>query len=217
MLETITVNSMINILVVDDQKTSQQFLKTSLETEPDFNIIGLANNGEEAIEQVAKLQPNIVIMDINMPVMNGLAATKVIAERYTSTKVLIFSLYDDDESLSNAIEAGAKGYLFKNTPSEEIIMAIRSAHLGYFQLGPGLLERYLYRFSTNSLTNKEINQKLADVSAIVDKNQDISFITNKIVRDISKVERNVLLNRTLIYIMFIFTTLLLFLVMFNKA
>lgn len=216
-MELTTVSSLINILVVDDQKTIRQFLKSSLEFETDFNIVGMANNGQEAIEKVAELQPNIVIMDIDMPVMNGLAATKIIAERYTSTKVLMFSLYDDDESLSGAIEAGAKGYLFKNTPPEEIVMAIRSVDRGYFQLGPGLLERYLYRFSVNASANKDIHQKLVDFSNVADKNIDINFVANRMMRDVSKMEKNLMLNRTLIYIMFIFNVLLLFFVIIART
>lgn len=208
---------MITILVVDDQKTNRQCLKLYLEAENDFKIVGLANNGQEAIEKVAKLAPHIVIMDINMPVMDGLSATRIITDRYRSTKVLIFSLYDDDESLSNAIEAGAKGYLLKNTSSEEIVLAIRSAYQGYFQLGPGLLERYLYRFSTNSLSHAEIDKKLAKASALVEKEQNINFILGKIFKDISKLEKTILLNRSLIYAMFLFNSFLLLFVVFNRA
>ena len=219
-MELTTVSSLINILVVDDQKTIRQFLKSSLEFETDFNIVGMANNGQEAIEKVAELQPNIVIMDIDMPVMNGLAATKIIAERYTSTKVLMFSLYDDDESLSGAIEAGAKGYLFKNTPPEEIVTAIRFVDRGYFQLGPGLLERYLYRFSVNASANKNIHQKLTELYNVYDKNDkniDINFVANRMVRDVSKIEKNLMLNRTLIYTMFVFNALSLFLVILART
>lgn len=208
---------MITILVVDDQRTNQQCLKLYLEAENDFKLVGLANNGQEAIEKVAKLKPHIVIMDINMPVMDGLSATRIITDRYKSTKVLIFSLYDDDESLSNAIEAGAKGYLLKDTPSEEIILAIRSAYQGYFQLGPGLLERYLYRFSTNSLSHTAIDKKLAKASVLVEKEQNINFILGKIFKDISKLEKTILLNRSLIYVMFLFNSFLLLFVVFNRA
>ena len=217
MIQTTIANQMIDILIVDDQKTSQQFLKVSLETEPEFSIVGFASNGKEAIEQVEKLQPNIVIMDIDMPVMDGLSATRIISERYASTRVLIFSLYDDDESLSNAIEAGAKGYLFKNTPSEEIIIAIRAAYQGYFQLGPGLLERYLYRFSTNSSSYKEVKNKLIEASEIVEKNQHLNFLVDKMMRNISRLEKNILLNRSFIYFLLIFNCLILLLLFFLRT
>ena len=208
---------MINILVVDDQKTSQQYLKTVLETEPDFKIVGLANNGKEAIEQVARLQPDIVIMDINMPVMDGLTATKVITERYSSTKVLIFSLNDDDKSLSHAIEVGSKGYLYKSTPSEDIALAIRSAHQGYFQLGPGLLEKYLYRFTTNSLLYNEMNQKMSQASNFTDKDQNYNFVLDKIVRNVYRIEKTSLLNRSFIYILFILNTFILLIITLDRV
>lgn len=206
---------MITILIVDDQKTSQQFLKKSLETEEDFQIVGLANNGQEAIEKVGYFRPDIIIMDINMPIMDGLSATRIITERYKSTKILMFSLYDDDESLSNAIEAGAKGYLLKNTPAEEIILAVRSAYQGYFQLGPGLLEKYLYRFSVNSLSHTAIDKKLEKASALVEKEHNINLVFGKIFREVSKLEKNILLNRSLIYVMFLFNSFLLLFVVFN--
>lgn len=209
---------MINVLVVDDQKTSQQYLKTVLEVEPDLEIVGLANDGKEAIEKVAKLQPDIVIMDINMPVMDGLTATKIITERYPLTKVLIFSLNDDDKSLSHAIEVGSKGYLYKSTPSEDIALAIRSAHQGYFQLGPGLLEKYLYRFTTNSSLYSEINQKLtqSQTSTFSDKNSNFNLILDRTMRNVYRLEKISLLNRILIYILFLLNLFLLFLLFFDK-
>jgi DNA-binding NarL/FixJ family response regulator len=210
---------MINVLVVDDQKTSQQYLKTVLEVEPDLKIVGLANNGKEAIEQVAKLQPNIVIMDIDMPVLDGLTATKVITERYPLTKVLIFSLNDDDKSLSHAIEVGSKGYLYKSTPSEDIALAIRSAHQGYFQLGPGLLEKYLYRFTTNSSLYSEINQKLTQspASTFSDKNPNLNFVLDRTIRNVYRLEKISLLNRSLIYLLFLVNSFLLFLLFLDKS
>lgn len=207
---------MINILVVDDQRTSQQYLKTVLEAEPDFKIVGLANNGKEAIEQVARMHPHVVIMDINMPIMDGLTATKIITERYPSTKVLIFSLNDDDKSLSHAIEVGSKGYLYKSTPSEDIALAVRSAHQGYFQLGPGLLEKYLYRFTNNSLLYNEMNQKVSQSSISTEKNENFNYILDKMMRNVYRTEKTSLLNRSLIYILFILNTFILLLMILDS-
>jgi DNA-binding NarL/FixJ family response regulator len=140
---------MIRLLLVDDQSLVRQGLKAILSLEPDLEIVGMGENGEEAISilerlaiaQVETLQQLIVLMDLRMPVMNGTTATRIICERFPNIKVLVLSTYDDDRDVSEAIRAGAKGYLLKDMPSNELVNAIRSINSGYTQLAPGLLER----------------------------------------------------------------------------
>jgi DNA-binding NarL/FixJ family response regulator len=134
---------MIRLLVVDDQSLVRQGLKAILSLESDLEIVGMAENGEEAIAQVEVLQPDIVLMDLRMPVMNGSTATRIICDRFPDIKVLILSTYDDDHDVSLAIRSGAKGYLIKDMPSEELVKAIRCINSGYAQLAPGLLERII--------------------------------------------------------------------------
>lgn len=136
---------MIDVLIVDDQKTIHTILQSYLETEPDLNIVGFALNGEEALEQISNLQPNVVLMDLEMPVMDGLTATKIITDRFVNTKVLILTVHDNDRHLNQSLQNGAKGYLLKTTPAEELINAIRQVDKGYFQLGLELVEKYLYK------------------------------------------------------------------------
>jgi DNA-binding NarL/FixJ family response regulator len=201
---------MIRVLIVDDQKTIQQFLKNSLENEPDITIVGLAGDGQQAIQQIEELRPDVVVMDINMPVMDGLSATKIISERFTATKVLILSLYDDDEYLSEALEVGAKGYLFKNTPSEEITIAIRSVNKGYFQLGPGLLEKYLYKLSMTPRLYSEVNRKIQETTDVINKTKNFNRKFSDVMRHISKLENTVSMLRNLVYILFFVNFILLF-------
>lgn len=201
---------MIDVLVVDDQNTSRQFLKIALESEPNFNVVGLAKNGKEAIQKAAQHRPDVIVMDIEMPVMDGLSATKIISETHKNTKILIFSLYDDDEYLSNAIEAGAKGYLYKNTPPKEIVNAIHSVNQGYFQLGPGLLERYLYRFSANAQKIKQMEFSQARTASLREANGKHDFAFSKIISDVSRLEKNIVLNRSLIYALFAFNFVVVF-------
>lgn len=140
---------MIRLLLVDDQSLVRQGLKAILSLEPDLEIVGMGENGEEAISilerlaiaQVETPQPDIVLMDLRMPVMNGTTATRIICERFPNIKVLVLSTYDDDRDVSEAIRAGAKGYLLKDMPSSELVNAIRCINSGYAQLAPGLLER----------------------------------------------------------------------------
>ncbi|MDJ0742230.1 MAG: response regulator transcription factor [Xenococcaceae cyanobacterium MO_167.B27] len=138
---------MLKILIVDDQKTVQALLNDYLENEPSLEIIGFAENGQDALEMVKVHRPDIVLMDIEMPVLDGLSATRIIAEQFIQSSVLILTVHDEDTYLNAALQVGAKGYLLKNTPAKELINAIYSAHKGYFQLGPGLLEKYLYKIS----------------------------------------------------------------------
>lgn len=119
---------MIDILLVDDQALLCEVLKTWLDVEEELQVIGVAHNGEEAIEKVEALQPDIVLMDIDMPKMNGLSATKIISKRFPRVKVIFLSGHDDDAYLGKSIRAGAKDYLLKNTTAEELVIKIKSVY-----------------------------------------------------------------------------------------
>ena len=127
---------MITLLLVDDQNLIRQGLKTLLELEPDLQVIGEAENGQIAIESVARLQPNVILMDIRMPVMDGVTATKEICQQFPQANILVLTTFDDDTYVAAAIRYGAKGYLLKDTPSEEIAAAIRAVERGYTHLAP---------------------------------------------------------------------------------
>jgi DNA-binding NarL/FixJ family response regulator len=132
---------MIRLLIVEDQQTILQLLKSYLEQEPNLKIVAIAADGQVAIEKVDKFRPDVVLMDVEMPGIDGITATRIIAERYPETKVLILSAHDDDQILNLALQAGAKGYLLKTTPAEELIEFIRSVHQGYLQLEAGLVQK----------------------------------------------------------------------------
>ena len=149
---------MLKVLIVDDQKTIQEILVGYLEGEPGIEILGVADDGQQALTMVEQLRPNIVLMDIDMPALDGLTATRIIVERFVETQVLILSVHDEDSYLNTALQVGAKGYLLKNTPAKELINAIFSAYKGYFQLGPGLLEKYLYKIGQSQSNLAEVEQ-----------------------------------------------------------
>jgi len=134
---------MIRLLLVDDQSLICQGLQAVLAQEPDLQVVGSAGNGEAAIAQVAALQPDVVLMDIRMPVITGIEATRLIIEQFLNTKVLVLSTFDDDRDIAQAMRAGAKGYLLKDMPAPELIEAIRFVHRGYCQMAPGLMEKLL--------------------------------------------------------------------------
>lgn len=119
---------MIDILLVDDQALLCEVLKTWLDVEQDLQVVGVAHDGEAAIQQVEKLQPDIVLMDIDMPQMDGLNATKIISQRFPQVKTIFLSGHDDDAYLGKSFKAGAKGYLLKNTTAEELVQKIYAVY-----------------------------------------------------------------------------------------
>ncbi|MBD2507785.1 response regulator transcription factor [Nostoc muscorum FACHB-395] len=141
---------MIKVLLVDDQGLIRQGLRALLELESDLEIVGEAENGEQAINLVAEFQPDVVLLDIRMPIMDGVAATKEIQKRFPKTKILVLTTFDDDEYVSAALQNGAMGYLLKDTPSEELAVAIRAVYKGYTQLGPGIVKKLLTQFSNGT-------------------------------------------------------------------
>jgi DNA-binding NarL/FixJ family response regulator len=141
---------MIRVLIVEDQTIIRQGLRRLLEAQSDLEIIGEAENGQQAIDQVAQDLPDVVLMDIRMPIMDGLTATQIICDRFPRVKVLILTTFDDEQYIEKLMQMGTIGYLLKDTPSEELAQAIRSAHRGYTQLSPGLFQKIFPKQGTAS-------------------------------------------------------------------
>ncbi|MEO0539223.1 MAG: response regulator transcription factor [Cyanobacteria bacterium P01_A01_bin.123] len=127
---------MIRILLVDDQTIFRQGLAALLNLEDDFEIVGQAEDGRAAIQLTEQLKPDVVLMDIKMPICNGVEATRAINQHFPSIKILVLSTFDDDEYIWASLKAGALGYLLKRTPAEQMAISIRSVYRGYSQLGP---------------------------------------------------------------------------------
>ena len=156
-----TNSSTIRILIVDDQSLIRQTIQMYLEQESDLEVIGYAENGAAALKQIEELNPDVVMMDLEMPDMDGLTTIQVIRDRFSHVKILVLSSYDDRENINQAIKAGAKGYLTKATPAGELANAIRSVNQGYFQLGPGLMEKLVISMSNaTEASSKSIEDKL---------------------------------------------------------
>ena len=134
---------MIRILLVDDQNIIRQGLQALLEPKPDLQVVGTAEDGMSALEKVKKLQPDLVLIDIEMPGMNGVTATQKICQLFPTTKVIVLTSHEDAKYLAQALQAGAKGYLLKQTPIHELVIAIRAVYQGYTHMGPGLFEKTL--------------------------------------------------------------------------
>jgi DNA-binding NarL/FixJ family response regulator len=153
---------MIKVLLVDDQSIVREGLASLLQTQSDIEIIGEAENGQLAVERSLKLQPDIVLMDIRMPVMDGVAAIRALSQQAPNIKVLVLTTFDDDDYVAQAMACGAKGYLLKDTPSQELAQAIRSVNQGYTQLGPGLFEKAV---TSNHLATSKTPPELAELTS----------------------------------------------------
>lgn len=134
---------MINLPLVDDQDLIRRGLNALLTTDPELKVVGEAENGREAVTLVATLKPHVVLMDVRMPVMDGVAGAREICQQFPDTKVLMLTTFDDRAYVSQALQAGASGYLLKDTPFEELTQAIYLIHKGYTQVGPGLITKVL--------------------------------------------------------------------------
>jgi hemolysin D len=131
----------IRIVLVDESDSIRETLCKYLAPQPDFQIVGSVDNAQTALEQIKTLQPDIVLMDIEMPGMECIKATKAIAQQFAQTKVIVLSHHDEEHYVEQVLNAGAKGYLLKTTPLEELTHSIRFVHKGYCQFSPGLLEK----------------------------------------------------------------------------
>lgn len=134
---------MIKILICDDQEIVCEGLKHILESDPELKVVGIAHDGQEALDLAASLQPDLVLMDLKMPVMNGIQATRKIRELYPPMQVLILTTYTDDEWLFDAIRSGASGYLLKDRPRKELIEAIKGTVAGEAYIDPAVARKVL--------------------------------------------------------------------------
>ena len=139
--------SAIRILIADDQSLFREGLRTLLSLQPNFQIAGEAANGAEAVEAARRVQPDVVLMDLRMPVMGGVEATRRVREASPATRVLVLTTFREDEEIYDALRAGACGYLLKDTPVERLAEAIRAAQRGETVLEPAVAARVLAEFN----------------------------------------------------------------------
>ncbi|MDP6455315.1 MAG: response regulator transcription factor [SAR202 cluster bacterium] len=148
----------IKILIVDDHTMVRDGLSSMLGRQEDFAIIGEAGNGREAVEKAQDLGPDVILMDLRMPEMTGVEAMRAIGERDPEAKIIVLTTYDTDEYIFDAIEAGAKGYLLKDTSREELFSAVRAVHRGESQIEPGVAAKVLTRLAQLSRQNSDPNR-----------------------------------------------------------
>jgi DNA-binding NarL/FixJ family response regulator len=152
---------MIRVIICDDQAIIRDGLEMLLKLERDIEVVGIAQDGAEAIELVAAKTPDLVLMDLKMPGLNGVEATRRIRAYHPAVKILVLTTYDDDEWVFDAIRAGASGYLLKDTPREKLIEAIRGTAGGKSFVDPGVAGKLLEQAANLQVrSHVEITDKL---------------------------------------------------------
>ncbi|GMB08357.1 LuxR family two component transcriptional regulator [Thermolongibacillus altinsuensis] len=181
----------IKVLIADDHHVVRRGLVFFLKTQQDLEIVGEAANGEEALALVGKLQPDVVLMDLVMPVMDGIEATKKIKERFSHTKILILTSFADQDHVIPAIRAGASGYQLKDIEPDQLVEAIKSVYRGESQLHPKVTSHVITHLSQGDKEEKlleELTKRETEVLAEIAKgksNKEIAaslMITEKTVK-----------------------------------
>ena len=159
----------IRVIIAEDHAVVREGTRQLLEREDDIEVAGEAPNGAEAVALVERVNPDVAIMDISMPVMGGIEATKRIKEARPGTAVLILTAYDDDQYVFALLGAGAAGYLLKDVPSAEVVRAVRAVHAGEPVLHPAIARKLLARFASEG----QVEQPREGGAPLTDRERDI--------------------------------------------
>jgi DNA-binding NarL/FixJ family response regulator len=175
----------MKLVVCDDQATVRDGLVMLLKLEPDIEIVGTAEDGAEAVEMVADKRPDLVLMDLKMPIMNGVEATRQIVTKYPDVKVLVLTTYADDEWVFDAVQAGAAGYLLKDTPREELIRAVRGTVAGKTYVDPSVAGKVLEQVASGqtqpaTLITTRLTQREVEILRLIAKGSSNAHIADQL-------------------------------------
>jgi DNA-binding NarL/FixJ family response regulator len=200
-----SVDSMqIKVLLVEDHELVRDGIKSLLNSHPNISVVGEASNGAEAIDKINTLIPDLILMDLNMPVMNGQECTKFIKRNFPEIKILILSMHDNENYLLEIIEAGADGYILKSSSKEELIFAIKKVANGGIYIGSEFTKNIISKFKSTLPKNisKDVNIDLSDreksVLKLISEGYTNNEIADKLFTSIRTIEtrRKRLLDKT---------------------
>jgi DNA-binding NarL/FixJ family response regulator len=179
-----STNETIRIVLVDDQQLMRIGLRTILETFGDFAVVGEASSGDEALQVIAAARADVVLMDIQMPGMDGIRATEKIVELDSAPAVIVLTTFNRDDYLFDALRAGASGFLLKNSPTERIVDAIRTVSSGNSLLSPDVTRRVIMA-ATQSRQSPNSNNDASALDQLTDRERDVF---NRLIRGDSNQE-----------------------------
>ena len=169
----------IRILLADDHVVVRAGTKQLLERQPDLVIAGEASNGHEAVELASDLCPDVVVMDVRMPGMSGVEATKAIKAKYPDMNILVLTAHDDDEYVFALLQAGANGYLFKTAEADELVKAIRTVVSGEPYLTPTVAGKVVSQFTSGKALPEVLSKIKNDYDGLTDREMDILRLVGK--------------------------------------
>lgn len=170
---------MIKVVIIDDQKILTEGLKMILSADAQIDVVGTGENGKEAIALCKTHLPDVVLMDIQMPVMNGVDSTRLIRESYPSVKIIVLTTFDDDSYIFEAIKYGASGYLLKDTPPAKIADAIKTVYDGGALIQPDVAHKVLEQFSRMAKEETETGGDEEAFSALTKREMDIARLVGE--------------------------------------
>lgn len=186
-----TTNGSIRVMIVDDHAVVRSGLKAFIKAYEDLELAGIARNGEEAVRLCAEIQPDVILMDLLMPGMDGAAATKVIRKNYPHTQVIVLTSFKEITMIQKAIRAGAIGYLLKDVQSDEIAEAIRLAHAGHSILSPEATQALMTFASQPGPVGADLSDREREVLALMVKGMNNAEIAAHLVVSLSTIKHHV--------------------------
>ena len=189
----------IKVLITDDHVFYREGVRALLSSVHEIEVVGEANNGDEAIAQTSELKPDVILMDLKMPGMNGIDATRRIHETHPKVGVLVITMFDDDDSVFAAMRAGARGYLLKDADKDEVVRAIVAVERGEAIFSPAIAQRMMQYFSAPSASSKknqpdefaELTERELEILDLIAQGHNNLVISNKLFLSIKTVQNYV--------------------------